>query len=69
MMPGQRIYKLLKEAKGEHVPVSHIAAIVKFQLEDVIDLCNRLVKINKVRSKYQRNGNGYEMHYWVDTKK
>ena len=41
MMPGQRIYKLLKEAKGEHVPVSHIAAIVKFHLEDVIQILEK----------------------------
>lgn len=68
MKPGQKIFELLKAAKGEHVPLSHLAAVVKLQPGDVMELCERLIKIGKVNSKYQRNGNSHEMHYWVDQK-
>ena len=66
MRPGQRIFNLLKQAKGEHVPLSHLAAVVKMTPGDVMEICERLIKIGKVNSKYQRNGNSHEMHYWVE---
>ena len=68
MRPGQKIFNLLKAAKGEHVPLSHLAAVLKLQPGDVMELCEKLIKIGKVNSKYQRNGSVYEMHYWVDQK-
>ena len=65
MRPGQKIFNLLKAAKGEHVPLSHLAAVLKLQPGDVLELCNRLVTIGKVSCRNQRNGSVYEMHYWV----
>ncbi len=65
MRPGQKIFNLLKAAKGEHVPLSHLAAVVKLQPGDVMEICERLIQIGKVCSMYQRNGAVHEMHYWV----
>ena len=68
MRPGQKIFNLLKAAKGEHVPLSHLAAVLKLQPGAVLELCNRLVTIGKASCMNQRNGSSYEMHYWVDQK-
>lgn len=66
MMPGQHIYALLKSVKGQHVPLSHIVAVTRFERQEVMDLCSRLVSIGKVSSRYERNGHSHELHYWVE---
>lgn len=68
MRLGQRLFNLLKAAKGERVPVSHLVAVTKADKSDVLELCNRLVTIGKASCMNQRNGSSYEMHYWVDQK-
>ena len=68
MRPGQKIFNLLKQAKGEHVPLSHLAAVVNLQPGDVMEICDRLVQIGKVGCRYQRNGAVHEMHYWAEQK-
>jgi len=68
MRLGQRLFNLLKAAKGERVPVSHLVAVTKADRNDVLELCNRLVTIGKASCMNQRNGSTYEMHYWVDQK-
>ena len=68
MRLGQRLFNLLKQAKGHHVPLSHIVAVVKLPQPDVAALCSRLVAIGKVQSKYERNGPAHELHYWVEPK-
>lgn len=69
MKPGQKIFNLLKSAKGQHVPVSHIVAVVKLEAKDVMDLCSRLVSIGKASCRYERNGFEYEPHFWVEVAK
>lgn len=66
MKPGQKIFDVLRSANGEHVPLSHLAAVAKMTPGDVMEICERLIRIGKVNSKYQRNGSVHEMHYWVD---
>lgn len=69
MKPGQKIFNLLKSAKGQHVPVSHLVAVMKLEQKEVMDLCSRLVSIGKANSKYERNGPQHEMHFWVEVAK
>lgn len=65
---GQRLYNLIKAAKGEHVPVSHLVAVTKADRNDVTEYCERLVTIGKAESRYERNGQAHELHYWVKPK-
>lgn len=46
MRPGQKIFNLLKAAKGEHVPLSHLAAVLKLQPGDVLELCIKSTVFN-----------------------
>ncbi len=64
-LPGKRIYRLLKQAEGQYVPISHIAAVSKVPEDDCITLCDRLVSIGKAAGKYMRNGDKHELHYIV----
>lgn len=66
--PGQAIYDLLKQAKGNHVPLSHLATVVGLPADDLITVCDTLVQYQGVSCRYMRNGDKHEMHYWIEPK-
>lgn len=67
--PGQKLFRLLKEAKGTMVPVSNLAAVSGIPADDCITILERLVQGYGVAGRYMRNGDKHEMHYCVGEKK
>lgn len=68
MRLGQRCFNLLKAAKGQHVPLSHLVAVTKADRDDVAEVCSRLVAIGRASSRYERNGPSHELHFWCESK-
>lgn len=64
------LHRLLIKAKGEYVPVSHLAYISKMPEKEVQDLCEAMTqRFVDVKGKCLKNGSRYEMHYHIEVKK